>query len=481
MQETIDAKMASSKLSLFKDSLPLGQEEVDSWKLPSEEVVHESGRVRRRATWEDDDNVDDGNDDGEEDDYGDDDAGDSDDEDRDDQSSDIEKSDKTRNEKIKLNKTTKNESLVYEEEDSDACGDNESDVDEDEHVNLDDVSDNDSDASTDDLPCSSSQVKPNKRKVPSSSEEPCSDSKKTKKKKLSRSNDGEITDVKSGTAEQESVDESAWGKQYWSKNLMEKAREAYLRHQNNTPNLKKLIYGQGASRNSTAENESEDSDEGAVGGLFRMKNQTKNVKDQVMHERDSSKIIVQDTREWQEILADIKDCFVTGKWTETEDAEALLQLDDQDDEEIFGDFEDLETGEVHRGDNVEKDDECGDERSDDADRDEENEKQEIEERIEKKKKLKASFDVQYDDGEESTYYDDLKAQMTEQARLNQEEFEGMDDETRIQYEGYRAGMYIRLEVEKIPCEFINNFNPTYPVVLGGLLSNEDNIGYIRVS
>jgi ribosome biogenesis protein BMS1 len=30
--------------------------------------------------------------------------------------------------------------------------------------------------------------------------------------------------------------------------------------------------------------------------------------------------------------------------------------------------------------------------------------------------------------------------------LNQEEFEGMDDEARIQYEGYRAGMYIRLEV-----------------------------------
>ena len=50
-----------------------------------------------------------------------------------------------------------------------------------------------------------------------------------------------------------------------------------------------------------------------------------------MHECDSSKIIVQDTREWQEILADIKDCFVTGKWNETEDAEALLQLDDQDD------------------------------------------------------------------------------------------------------------------------------------------------------
>jgi ribosome biogenesis protein BMS1 len=64
-------------------------------------------------------------------------------------------------------------------------------------------------------------------------------------------------------------------------------------------------------------------------------------------------------------------------------------------EEIIGDFEDLETGEVHRGENVEKDDECGDERGDEAGGDEENEKQEIEERIEKKKKLKASFDVQY--------------------------------------------------------------------------------------
>ena len=37
------------------------------------------------------------------------------------------------------------------------------------------------------------------------------------------------------------------------------------------------------------------------------------------------------------------------------------------------------------------------------------------------------------------------------------------------------------QVEKVPCEFITNFDPTYPVILGGLLSNEDNIGYIQVS
>ena len=37
------------------------------------------------------------------------------------------------------------------------------------------------------------------------------------------------------------------------------------------------------------------------------------------------------------------------------------------------------------------------------------------------------------------------------------------------------------QVERVPCEFITNFDPTYPVILGGLLSNEDNIGYIQVS
>ena len=40
---------------------------------------------------------------------------------------------------------------------------------------------------------------------------------------------------------------------------------------------------------------------------------------------------MEDPQGWQELLADIRDCFVTGKWTEAEDAETLLQLDDQDD------------------------------------------------------------------------------------------------------------------------------------------------------
>ena len=44
----------------------------------------------------------------------------------------------------------------------------------------------------------------------------------------------------------------------------------------------------------------------------------------------------------------IRDCFVTGSWKKSEDAEELLKLDDDDEEEVFGDFEDLETGETHK-------------------------------------------------------------------------------------------------------------------------------------
>lgn len=32
------------------------------------------------------------------------------------------------------------------------------------------------------------------------------------------------------------------------------------------------------------------------------------------------------------------------------------------------------------------------------------------------------------------------------SQLNQSEFQDMDDETRVQYEGFRPGMYVRVEV-----------------------------------
>lgn len=65
-------------------------------------------------------------------------------------------------------------------------------------------------------------------------------------------------------------------------------------------------------------------------------------------------------------------------------------------------------------------------------------------------------------------------------QLNRAEFEDVDDETRVQYEGFRPGMYVRVEISSVPCEFVTNFDPHYPIILGGLVSSEGNIGYLQV-
>ena len=37
--------------------------------------------------------------------------------------------------------------------------------------------------------------------------------------------------------------------------------------------------------------------------------------------------------------------------------------------------------------------------------------------------------------------------MDDQSNLNKSEFEGMDDAQRVLYEGFRPGMYVRLEIQ----------------------------------
>ncbi|MEQ2182266.1 hypothetical protein GOODEAATRI_020536 [Goodea atripinnis] len=65
--------------------------------------------------------------------------------------------------------------------------------------------------------------------------------------------------------------------------------------------------------------------------------------------------------------------------------------------------------------------------------------------------------------------------------LNRAAFQDMDDESRVQYEGFRPGMYIRVEICSLPCEFVKNFDPHYPIILGGLGSSEGNIGFLQAT
>lgn len=210
-----------------------------------------------------------------------------------------------------------------------------------------------------------------------------------------------------------------------------------------------------------------------------------------------------DARDWsiEQNKSLIRDCFVTGKWRESEDAQELLRLDDlsDDDSEVYGDFEDLETGEKHKGkgkigtekeDDVESDD--GDNKTSENEQTRKRKMTRVEESnltktelMAKKMKLKAQFDSEYDNKDDGRitgdhqYYEEIKAAANRQTELNKKEFENLDENLRVQIEGFRSGLYVRLGFRNVPCEFIENFDASYPILIGGLNMSEENIGFVN--
>ena len=160
-------------------------------------------------------------------------------------------------------------------------------------------------------------------------------------------------------------------------------------------------------------------------------------------------------------------------------------VDDEKDA-VYGDWEDLETGEK-KGKMSE----------------EEQMKKEDEERARKKEAQKKAFDEMYesekqkgtlgDDGTSSSsataaaagvqegdeYYEVMQKQTAAQLRLNAEEFAKEDESTRTTLAGVSAGVYVRLVLDNVPCEFVEGFRPQNPIVVGGLLMNEDQLGLIQ--
>ncbi|XP_077270777.1 ribosome biogenesis protein BMS1 homolog [Temnothorax americanus] len=273
-------------------------------------------------------------------------------------------------------------------------------------------------------------------------------------------------DIKMDESEEEVEDEFKW-----RRNLIEKAREAYVNRAQSNKNLMKMVYG--VFDNSNAMEEKEDKEEEKfgenIGGIFRVvqeQQKRKILERELQNQEESVFFTMESPRDWleEENKALLINRFVTGKWKESEDAEELLKLDDED---LYGDFEDLETGEKHKAEDAVPKELSADET------------EERKKLLEKKKKLKEQFDAEYDNTEKKTYYDELKAEVERQAGINKSEFEGLDDDIRVQLEGYRPGMYVRVEIEAVPSELITHLDPTYPIIIGGLLHGEENIGYVQ--
>lgn len=200
------------------------------------------------------------------------------------------------------------------------------------------------------------------------------------------------------------------------------------------------------------------------------------------------------------------------KWTDEENLEAIrsrfasgLHLqqggDDEegsdaefrgvaDDDEGDGAFEDLETGEVHGGEdaNVEE-----------ADNEEVDIEAERERNARKKEELKLRFEEEDREGfandktkerettgagedefGEDDWYDAQKALIQKQLDINRAEFDALDERSRVRVEGYKAGTYARITLTNVPYEFSANFNPRFPILIGGLAPTEDRFGFVQI-
>ncbi|TDL22090.1 DUF663-domain-containing protein [Rickenella mellea] len=176
-------------------------------------------------------------------------------------------------------------------------------------------------------------------------------------------------------------------------------------------------------------------------------------------DRASASLPKSDLRKWAsgEVLDSIRHLFITGSGLAHGDSHGL--------DEVGDGFEDLEEHAAVPETNPGADSEAS-----------------IAIQAAKKKELKRKFDEQYDEPEtcKPDFYDQKKHEISQQLELNRMEFEGVDDVSRALVVGHTPGSYVRIELANVPCEMVDNFDPTYPVVVGGLLPAEERLGFVQV-
>ena len=205
---------------------------------------------------------------------------------------------------------------------------------------------------------------------------------------------------------------------------------------------------------------------------------------------------------WSEpdMVEELRNRFVTGDWDagEARNAARPDNDDEHSDGEVYGEFEDLETGQVFEGsDDVVT--QVAAKALKDVQR---------EELAAKKAAKKAAFNQAYDqggtkaidekiggghaeatedgpegsdDGEEiDTYYDEIKKGMVDRAKRTKDAMDALDPAQRVAMEGYRPGAYVRMRFSGIPYELVEFFDPRHPILIGGLGKSEEAQGFMQL-
>ncbi|KAF4581483.1 Glycoside hydrolase 2 (Mannanase, beta-galactosidase) [Pleurotus pulmonarius] len=223
----------------------------------------------------------------------------------------------------------------------------------------------------------------------------------------------------------------------------------------------KLIYssdltpGQILSSNKEEEPHESENTGTEIDEFFRIK-KSDSTNDDEMLDQTKDPLNPEALQQWEdeEMLDSIRNLFITGASTADADEGHEAEGD-------VADFEDLEGGTADATD----------------------EKTRADALAAKKAELKRKFDEQYDEPSSSNvdFYTEKKDEMARQLEINRAEFAAIEDpETRALVEGYAPGAYVRIELDDVPCELINHFDPAYPIIVGGLLPAEERFGFVQV-
>ncbi|QSL65758.1 hypothetical protein MERGE_000036 [Pneumocystis wakefieldiae] len=173
--------------------------------------------------------------------------------------------------------------------------------------------------------------------------------------------------------------------------------------------------------------------------------------------------------EREENLEALKTRFITGSLLDNN----INDLHPDIDEDLYGDFTDLENDQENKNELAFSNDKMNEDFQ--KEREINLKKKELAIRFKEEDNTKDS-----DSDEKLDWYQQQKLKISKQLEINRQEYEGLELSDRIRIEGYRAGLYVRLLVSNMPCEFVKNFDPKFPIVVGGLLSSEEQFGFLKV-
>ncbi|ORY95061.1 hypothetical protein BCR43DRAFT_495075 [Syncephalastrum racemosum] len=289
---------------------------------------------------------------------------------------------------------------------------------------------------------------------------------------LGDDDDEEMINIDGRRRHSDEDDSELAGELRWKANLKEKASAMF--NAGRRINLMSLIYNQPdvspediASGNvgDAQEDEDEDAmDEDEEETFFKLKRTPTEGAEAIDTAREVVQSDALDIWDDEDNLDAIRSRFITGE-------AAPANAKNGEEEEVFGDFEDLENGEE------------GEKQEEEEEKEEDPVEVERARIAKRKEELQKKFEeenVDDDTGPKMDFYEKRKAEIDKQLAMNRAEFEDDDVHTRAMVEGYRPGSYVRILIHNMPCEFVQHFDPTYPILIGGLLTSEDQFGIVQV-